>query len=287
MNLNLTAINFSLDLNNYIQQQGQFFLIAGPCVIEDREVAHEIAQQIKEICVRLGIPYVFKASYKKANRTRLDSFTGIGNLKALEIIKEVGETYDIPTLTDIHESSDAQQVSQYVDVLQIPAFLVRQTDLIVSAASTGKWINLKKGQFMSPQSMKYAVRKVRESRNDNVMVTDRGTQFGYQDLVVDFRGLPTIQKFAPVVMDLTHSLQQPNSNDGVTGGLPHLIETIGRAAIAVGVDGIFLETHPNPLTAKSDGENMLNLSLLEGILYRLNEIRRTICEIDKTNKVGS
>lgn len=276
-----------MDLNNYLKQQGQFFLIAGPCVIEDRQVAHDIAYQVKEICVRLGIPYVFKASYKKANRTRLDSFTGIGNLKALEIIKEVGETYDIPTLTDIHESSDAQQVSQYVDVLQIPAFLVRQTDLIVSAASTGKWINLKKGQFMSPQSMKYAVRKVRESRNDNVMVTDRGTQFGYQDLVVDFRGLPTIQKFAPVVMDLTHSLQQPNSNDGVTGGLPHLIETIGRAAIAVGVDGIFLETHPNPLTAKSDGKNMLNLSLLEGILYRLNEIRRTICEIDKTNKVGS
>lgn len=276
-----------MDLNNYLEQQGQFFLIAGPCVIEDRQVAHEIACQIKEICVRLGIPYIFKASYKKANRTRLDSFTGIGNLKALEIIKEVGETYDIPTLTDIHESTDAQQVSQYVDVLQIPAFLVRQTDLIVSAASTGKWINLKKGQFMSPQSMKYAVRKVRESGNDNVMVTDRGTQFGYQDLVVDFRGLPTIQKFAPVVMDLTHSLQQPNSNDGVTGGLPHLIETIGRAAIAVGVDGIFLETHPDPLTAKSDGKNMLNLSHLEGILYRLNKIRKTIYEIDKTNKVGN
>lgn len=272
-----------MDLRNYLHRESQqFFLIAGPCAIEDRGVAHEIAYHIREICEKLEIPYVFKASYKKANRMRLDSFTGIGNLKALKIIKEVGETFDVPTLTDIHEPSDAQRVSEYVDVLQIPAFLVRQTDIIVSAASTGKWINLKKGQFMSPQSMKYAVLKVRESGNDNVMVTDRGTQFGYQDLVVDFRGLPIMQKFAPVVMDVTHSLQQPNSNDGVTGGLPHFIETIARAAVAVGVDGLFLETHPDPLTAKSDGKNMLNLSLLEGLLFRLNEIRKTICDINKT-----
>jgi len=253
-----------------------FFLIAGPCAIEGKEMAMQIAERIIEITDKLQIPLIFKGSFKKANRSRIDSFTGIGDKKALRILKEVGDQFDIPTVTDIHEVGDAQLASEYVDVLQIPAFLVRQTDLVVAAAKTEKVVNLKKGQFMSPEAMYHAVKKVKDSGNQNVMITDRGTMFGYQDMVVDFRGIPVMQQYAPTVLDITHSLQQPNQASGVTGGKPELIETIAKAGIAVGVDGLFLETHFDPDIAKSDGANMLKLSYLEDLLTKLVAIRKTI-----------
>ena len=254
----------------------QFFLLAGPCAIEGEDMALRIAERIVQITDRLEIPYVFKGSFKKANRSRVDSFTGIGDEKALKILAKVSQTFGVPTVTDIHEVSDAALAAQYVDVLQIPAFLVRQTDLVVAAAETGKVVNLKKGQFMSPEAMKHAVQKVLDSQNNQVMVTDRGTMFGYQDMIVDFRGIPTMRQYAPVVLDVTHSLQQPNQSSGVTGGRPEMIETISRAGIAAGVDGLFIETHFDPANAKSDGANMLSLDLLEGLLTRLTAIRSTI-----------
>lgn len=256
---------------------GNFFLLAGPCVIEDEKMALDIAEKCLGICQSLDIPYVFKGSYRKANRSRLDSFTGIGDEKALQILQKVRETFDIPTVTDIHEAHEAAVAAQYVDILQIPAFLCRQTDLLVAAAKTGKIVNIKKGQFLSPESMSYAVQKVRDAGNGKVMLTDRGTQFGYQDLIVDYRGIPEMQKnHCPVIMDITHSLQQPNQSAGVTGGRPDMIETIGRAAIAVGADGIFIETHQNPAIAKSDGANMLQIDKLQGLLEHLTAIRLTV-----------
>jgi 2-dehydro-3-deoxyphosphooctonate aldolase (KDO 8-P synthase) len=256
-----------------------FFLMAGPCAIEGEEMAMLIAEKVKAITTRLQIPYIFKGSFKKANRSRLDSFTGIGDIKALEILHKVGTAFDLPTVTDIHEVEDAAKAAAYVDVLQIPAFLVRQTDLVVAAAKTGKVVNLKKGQFMSPESMQHAVTKVLESGNDKVMVTDRGTMFGYQDMVVDFRGIPTMKNFATTVLDVTHSLQQPNQSSGVTGGRPEMIATIARAGIAAGVDGLFIETHFDPANAKSDGANMLDLALLEKLLSDITAIRKTINQL--------
>ena len=255
-----------------------FFLLAGPCAIEGEEMALKIAEQVNAITNELKIPYVFKGSFKKANRSRVDSLTGIGDEKALKILRKVGETFDIPVVTDIHSVDDANKAAEYVDVLQIPAFLVRQTDLVVAAATTGKVVNLKKGQFMSPESMKHAVGKVRDSGNDKALITDRGTMFGYQDMIVDFRGIPIMQQYAPTVLDVTHSLQQPNQSTGVTGGKPELIETIARAGIAVGVDGIFLETHHDPSVAKSDGANMLKLDYLKDLLLKLVALRKTINE---------
>ncbi|MGQ7869153.1 3-deoxy-8-phosphooctulonate synthase [Sunxiuqinia sp. sy24] len=252
-----------------------FLLLAGPCVIEGEPMAFDIAEKIAAICDRLEIPFVFKGSYRKANRSRIDSFTGIGDEKALSILKAVGEKLNIPTVTDIHSASEAKLAAQYVDVLQIPAFLCRQTDLLIAAAETGKVVNIKKGQFLSAESMKFAVDKVRDSGNENVMLTERGTTFGYQDLVVDYRGIPIMKENnCPVIMDITHSLQQPNQTSGVTGGKPELIETIAKAAIAVGVDGIFIETHPNPGVAKSDGANMLQLDLLEQLLTKLVKLKQ-------------
>lgn len=253
-----------------------FFLLCGPCAIEGEEMALRIAEKIVAVTDKLKIPYIFKASFKKANRSRVDSFMGIGDEKALKILRKVSETFHVPTVTDIHEISDATMAAEYVDVLQIPAFLVRQTDLVVAAAKTGKAINLKKGQFMSPESMKHAVQKVLDSANEQVMITDRGTMFGYQDMIVDFRGVPTMKQYAPVVLDVTHSLQQPNQSSGVTGGRPELIETMARAGIAAGVDGIFMETHFDPANAKSDGANMLHLDHLEKLLTNLVIIRKTI-----------
>ncbi len=259
----------------------QFFLLAGPCAIEGEEMALKIAEKVVSITDKLGIPYVFKGSFKKANRSRLDSFTGIGDEKALKILEKVSQTFKVPTVTDIHEVFDAEMAAAYVDVLQIPAFLVRQTDLVVAAAKTGKVINLKKGQFMSPESMQHAVKKVQETGNNQVMLTDRGTMFGYQDMIVDFRGIPTMKQFAPVVLDVTHSLQQPNQLSGVTGGRPDMIETIARAGIAAGVDGIFIETHFDPTNAKSDGANMLNINYLENLLKNLKQIKETINYINQ------
>ena len=253
-----------------------FFLIAGPCAIEGEEMAFEIAQKIFEITNKLQIPFVFKGSFKKANRSRIDSFTGIGVQKALEILKKVGEKFQIPTITDVHEIKDAELAAKYVDILQIPAFLVRQTDLLVAAAITGKYVSLKKGQFMSPESMSHAVKKIKDSGNNNVLITERGSMFGYQDLLVDFRGIPAMKEFAPVVLDVTHSLQQPNQSSGVTGGRPEMIETIAKAGIATGADGIFIETHFDPQNAKSDGANMLNINKLEGLLEKLVIIRKAI-----------
>lgn len=261
---------------------GNFFLMAGPCVIEGESMAMEIAEKIVRTTDTLHVPYIFKGSYRKANRSRLDSFTGIGDEKALKILRRVGETYQIPVVTDIHTADEARMAAQYVDVLQIPAFLCRQTDLLVAAAQTGRVVNIKKGQFLSPESMKFAAQKVVDAGNDRVMITERGTTFGYQDLIVDYRGIPVMQKFGfPVVLDATHSLQRPNQDSGVTGGMPELIETIARAGVAVGVDGLFMETHPNPRKAKSDGANMLPLSLLEGLLTRLVQLRRTILAFDR------
>lgn len=253
-----------------------FFLLAGPCAIESEDMALRIAESVVKITDDLAIPYVFKGSFKKANRSRIDSFTGIGDEKALEILRKVSETFDVPTITDIHEASDAAKAAQYVDVLQIPAFLVRQTDLVVAAAETGKVVNLKKGQFMSPESMQHAVKKVHDSGNENAWITDRGTMFGYQDMIVDFRGIPTMKQFAPTVLDVTHSLQQPNQSSGVTGGRPDMIETIARAGVVNNVDGLFIETHFDPANAKSDGANMLHLDHLKGLLTNLVKIRKTI-----------
>lgn len=265
---------FTLDK---LTNSDNFFLLAGPCVIEGEDMALRIAEKITEITARLQIPYVFKGSYRKANRSRLDSFTGIGDEKALKILRKVGETFGVPTVTDIHETHEAAMAAEYVDVLQIPAFLCRQTDLLVAAARTEKVVNIKKGQFLSPGAMQFAAQKVVDAGNRQVMLTERGTTFGYTDLVVDYRGIPQMQAFGfPVVMDVTHSLQQPNQTSGVTGGMPTLIETIAKAAIAVGADGLFIETHPEPAVAKSDGANMLQLDLLEGLLTRLVRIREAI-----------
>lgn len=251
-------------------------MLCGPCAIEGEEMALRIAERVVEITDKLKIPYIFKGSFKKANRSRLDSFTGIGDEKALKILRKVSETFAVPTVTDIHEISDAAMAAEYVDVLQIPAFLVRQTDLVVAAAKTKKTINLKKGQFMSPESMKHAVKKVTDSGNGQVMLTDRGTMFGYQDMVVDFRGIPTMREYAPVVLDVTHSLQQPNQSSGVTGGRPDMIETIARAGVVNHVDGLFIETHFDPANAKSDGANMLDLKYLEKLLGNLTAIREVV-----------
>jgi 2-dehydro-3-deoxyphosphooctonate aldolase (KDO 8-P synthase) len=253
-----------------------FFLLAGPCAIEGEEMALRIAEEIVRITSKLNIPYVFKGSFKKANRSRVDSFTGIGDQKALKILRKVSETFEVPTVTDIHTNEDAAMAAEYVDILQIPAFLVRQTDLVVAAAETGKTVNLKKGQFMSPESMKHAVNKVLDTNNNQVMITDRGTMFGYQDMIVDFRGIPVMKNYAPVVLDVTHSLQQPNQSSGVTGGRPELINTIAKAGIAAGVDGIFIETHFDPANAKSDGANMLPLDQLERLLTNLAALRQTV-----------
>ncbi|PRD56580.1 3-deoxy-8-phosphooctulonate synthase [Sphingobacterium gobiense] len=259
------------------RESTRFFLMAGPCAIEGEEIALRIAERIVKITDRYGIPYIFKGSYRKANRSRSDSFTGIGDEKALKILEKVGKTFGVPTVTDIHERQEAAIAAAYVDVLQIPAFLCRQTELLVAAAETGKVINIKKGQFLSAASMKFAVDKVKDAGNDKVFLTDRGNTFGYQDLIVDFRGLPEMRAFnVPTVMDCTHSLQQPNQLSGVTGGKPELIETIAKAAIAVGADGLFIETHPDPANAKSDGANMLHLDLLEGLLEKLVRIREAI-----------
>lgn len=269
-----------MNLNNIPQikhlDSDNFFILAGPCAIESEEMAMQIAERLVRISDDLRLPFVFKGSYKKANRSRIDSFTGIGDEKALKILRKVSETFQIPTITDIHEQSEAAMAAEYVDILQIPAFLVRQTELVVAAAKTGKTVNLKKGQFMSPESMKHAVQKMLDSHNENVMVTDRGTMFGYQDMIVDFRGIPVMKEYATTVLDITHSLQQPNQSSGVTGGKPELIETIAKAGIAVGVDGIFIETHFDPANAKSDGANMLHLNHFEDLMKKLVAIRQTI-----------
>lgn len=260
-------------------EAGNFFLLAGPCVIEGEDMALKIAEKVVTITDKLQIPYVFKGSYRKANRSRIDSFTGIGDEKALKILRKIRETFDVPVVTDIHTAEEARLAAGYVDVLQIPAFLCRQTDLLVAAAETGRVVNIKKGQFLSPEAMQFALQKVVDAGNRQVAVTERGTTFGYQDLVVDFRGIPEMQKFGfPVILDVTHSLQKPNQTSGVTGGLPQLIETMARAGVATGVDGLFMETHPEPSKAKSDGANMLRLDLLEGLLTRLVAIRRVLNE---------
>ncbi len=259
---------------------GNFFLMAGPCVVESRELTLGIAQRIKELADKHRIPFIFKASYRKANRSSLNSFTGIGDEIALNILAEVRQRFGLPIVTDIHSEPEAAIAAKYVDVLQIPAFLCRQTSLLLAAAITGKVVNIKKGQFIAPESMRFAAQKVVDSGNPNVLLTDRGTQFGYQDLIVDFRGIPTMRAFGyPVVMDITHSLQQPNQSTGVTGGRPDMIETIARAAVACGVDGLFMETHPNPACALSDGANMLPLDLLDGLLDRLVQLRQAVNRI--------
>jgi len=254
-----------------------FFLIAGPCVVESEEMVMEIADKVYNICKRLEIPYVFKASYRKANRTSANSFTGLGDDTGLELIKKVGQTYGLPTTSDVHAADETAIAAKYIDILQIPAFLCRQTDLLVAAAETGKVVNVKKGQFLSGPSMKFAVEKIQKAGNNKVMLTERGTTFGYQDLVVDYRNIPLMkEQNVPVIMDCTHSLQQPNQTSGVTGGNPQLIGTIAKAAIATGADGLFIETHPNPAVAKSDGANMLRLDLLEPLLEQLLRIRKAV-----------
>ena len=270
-------------ITEYFHSSSNFFLLAGPCVIEGEEMALDIAEHVKRITDELHIPYVFKGSFKKANRSRIDSFTGIGDDKALAILRKVRDTFDIPVVTDIHCVEDAEKAADYgVDILQIPAFLCRQTDLLVAAAKTGKFVNIKKGQFLSPSAMQFAVQKVRDMGNDQVSVTERGTSFGYSDLLVDYRGIPTMKAFGcPVILDVTHSLQQPNTTAGVTGGLPHLIETIARAGIATGCDGLFMETHQNPSVAKSDGANMLPLSRIDSLLRRLTLLRETVNKLDE------
>jgi len=258
-------------------ETGNFLLIAGPCVVESEDVVFEIAEHLVNLSDKFKLPFIFKASYRKANRSKADSFTGIGDSRALDILAKVKRHFAIPVITDIHNPPEAEIAAGYVDILQIPAFLCRQTDLLVAAAKTGKWVNIKKGQFLSGASMKFAVDKVRESGNDRIMLTDRGNMFGYQDLIVDFRNIPIMQKTGvPVIMDITHSLQQPNQEKGVSGGNPEMIETIGKAAISVGADGIFIETHPDPASAKSDGANMLHLSKMERLLIMLTELRKTI-----------
>ena len=265
-----------IDFKKLFKKENSFLLIAGPCAIESEEIAMETAEKIHKISQKLDINFIFKGSYKKANRSKIDSFTGIGDEKAVEIIKKVGNSFSIPTTTDVHETKDVSLAAKYVDVLQIPAFLARQTDLIVAAAKTSKIVNIKKGQFMNPSSMKFAIDKVLDSGNDKVLITERGNMFGYQDLVVDFRGIPKMKEYAPVVLDVTHSLQQPNQPSGVTGGHPELIETIAKAGIAAGVDGLFIETHPSPENAKSDGKNMLPLDELESLLIKLLKIKSAI-----------
>ena len=269
-------MDFRALANIHHPNSDNFFLLCGPCAIEGEEMALKIAEKVVRITDDLKIPYVFKGSFKKANRSRIDSFTGIGDEKALKILRKVSQEFDIPTITDIHENSDAAMAAEYVDVLQIPAFLVRQTDLVVAAAETGKVVNLKKGQFMSPEAMKHAVQKVKDSGNDQAWITDRGTMFGYQDMIVDFRGIPTMRSYAPTVLDVTHSLQQPNQSVGVTGGRPEMIETIARAGVVNMVDGLFIETHFDPANAKSDGANMLDLGRLENLLKNLVAIRQTV-----------
>jgi len=262
------------------KDSGNFFLLAGPCAIEGEAMALKIAERIVEITDKLEIPFIFKGSYRKANRSRLDSFTGIGDENALKVLRKVGEIFDVPTVTDIHEAFEAEMAAEYVDILQIPAFLCRQTDLLVAAANTGKYVNIKKGQFLAAESMKFAVNKVRESGNDNIILTDRGNMFGYQDMIIDYRGIPEMQKNnCPVVLDITHSLQQPNQASGVTGGRPDLIETVAKAGIAVGVDGVFIETHFDPARALSDGANMLHLDNLEALLTKLVKLRKTVNEL--------
>ena len=259
---------------------GNFFLIAGPCVVESEKMCMDIAEKICTITDKLRIPFIFKASYRKANRSRMDSFAGLGDPEALSILARVREAFQVPVITDIHAAGEALFTSGYVDILQIPAFLSRQTDILIAAARTGKFINIKKGQFISPEAMQFAVDKVVQSGNRNIILTDRGTMFGYQDLIVDFRGIPLMKKTGyPVVLDVTHSLQQPNQTSGITAGLPEMIETLARAGIATGDDGIFLETHPDPEHALSDGANMLNLSLLENLLYTLVRIRNIINDL--------
>jgi len=264
------------NLNELITNTKSFFLIAGPCAIESEEMAFKICEEINDVAKEFEINFVFKGSFKKANRSRLDSFTGIGDQKALEILKKVANEFSVPTTTDIHEIEHAEYAADYVDILQIPAFLARQTDLIVAAAKTGKIVNIKKGQFMSPESMSFAVQKIKDSGNNNILITERGSTFGYQDLVIDFRGIPKMKKFAPVILDVTHSLQQPNQSSGVTGGQPELIETIAKAGIASGVDGIFIETHHNPSQAKSDGKNMLKLDQLRTLIEKLIKLKNAI-----------
>ncbi|MCE5347460.1 MAG: 3-deoxy-8-phosphooctulonate synthase [Bacteroidales bacterium] len=267
--INIPGIKFT--------ETGNFLLIAGPCVVEGEKIVLEIAKHLKMLSEKYQIPFVFKSSYRKANRSKADSFSGIGDLKALKILEEVKKEFSVPVITDIHNPDEAEIASEYVDILQIPAFLCRQTDLLIAAAKTGKWVNIKKGQFLSGSSMRFAVEKVRESGNNNVMLTDRGNMFGYQDIVVDFRNIPIMQKVGvPVIMDITHSLQQPNQEAGVSGGRPEMIETIGKAAISVGADGIFIETHTDPAVAKSDGANMLKLSEMDNLLSKLVAIRKTI-----------
>jgi 2-dehydro-3-deoxyphosphooctonate aldolase (KDO 8-P synthase) len=271
----------SMELKNLqFADSGNFILLAGPCVVESEELLLEVAEKVCAISQRLQIPYVFKASYRKANRSRSDSFSGIGDEKALELLRMIGDRFGVPVVTDIHTAEEATLAAQYVDVLQIPAFLCRQTDLLHAAGRTGKVVNIKKGQFLSPESMVHAVNKVKETGNNNVWLTERGTTFGYQDLVVDYRGIPAMREFAPVIMDCTHSLQQPNQSSGVTGGRPELIETMARAAIAVGADGLFIETHPNPSVAKSDGANMLRLDLLESLLERMVRLKTLVNEFN-------
>ena len=267
--INIPGINFI--------ESGNFLLIAGPCVVESEEIVFETAGHLKRLSEKYQIPFVFKSSYRKANRSRGDSFSGIGDINALKILAEVRKRYSVPVITDIHNPDEAETAAKYVDILQIPAFLCRQTDLLAAAARTGKWINIKKGQFLSGSSMKYAVEKVRESGNNNIMLTDRGNMYGYQDIVVDFRNIPVMKQIGvPVIMDITHSLQQPNQEQGISGGQPEMIETLGKAAISVGADGIFIETHPNPVLAKSDGANMLKLSGMDDLLNKLIALRKTI-----------
>lgn len=255
---------------------GNFFVFAGPCVIEGEDMAMRIAEHLVKVCDRLRIPLVFKGSYRKANRSRIDSFSGIGDEKALKILQKVSQSFEVPTVTDFHSAEEASMAAEYVDVLQVPAFLCRQTDILIAAAKTGKVVNIKKGQFLAPEAMEHAVKKVKDSNNDKVIITDRGTMFGYYDLIVDYRGIPIMQQHSPVVLDITHSLQQPNQASGVTGGKPALIETIARAGVAVGVDGLFLETHFDPCNAKSDGANMLDLQSFEGLMQRLIRIRQVV-----------
>ncbi|MDE6487330.1 MAG: 3-deoxy-8-phosphooctulonate synthase [Muribaculaceae bacterium] len=273
-----------MNITDYLQSSptGNFFLLAGPCVIEGEEMALDIARTIAPVCAELGIPYVFKGSYRKANRSRIDSFQGIGDGHALEILARVREEIGVPVVTDIHSADEAEIAARYVDILQIPAFLCRQTDLLEAAAATGRMVNIKKGQFLAPEAMRFAVEKIRRCGNTHVAVTERGTTFGYTDLVVDYRGIPAMQAIGvPVILDCTHSLQQPNQASGVTGGQPQLIETIARCGIAAGADGIFIETHPTPQTALSDGKNMLRLELLPGLLHRLTKLRNTINHINE------
>jgi 2-dehydro-3-deoxyphosphooctonate aldolase (KDO 8-P synthase) len=264
---------------NQTYEENNFFLMAGPCVVENEELIMQVAEKVSGVCKNLGIPYIFKASYRKANRTSGNSFTGLGDETAMQMLQHTGQKYSLPVVTDIHTAEEAAIAANYVDVLQIPAFLCRQTDLLIAAAKTGKAINVKKGQFLSGESMQFAADKIRKAGNEKVLLCERGTTFGYQDLVVDYRNIPAMKKYAPVVMDVTHSLQQPNQTSGVTGGNPHLISTIAKAAIATGADGLFIETHPNPSKALSDGANMLQLDLLEPLLQKLVTLKKAVIDL--------